>query len=429
MSLHTYRIALSLIVLAALGVRLTVIERFVGLGAPIAHEDGLDQLDYELLAWRLADGRGYTLEDGQPTARRTPGTPLLLAPVYALCGRSPLAARLWFAVLSAATCAVAAWLVERSCGRGTALVAAALLAVNPGAFYYTLHIWSEAPYGFFVALGTLLSIEAWRREGRGVGLAALAGACWGVALLIRPQVVFCLPLVVLSLWWLPLAARWRAVRQLAVQGAVVAAMVLPWVVRNAVVMGKPCLATVVGPMTFWGAHNEVSLTDPQWRGRWDIPDHLVSDELRQADEITKGEMATDQAWASLRTHADQIPILLAAKLYWLVTPFEPTTNRGVYWSFALAWIVTGPLFVIGLRELVRRDPALAVQILCHAGGVVLGTLLFYGAARFRHAIEPLLMASAAVGLVWCLERFRQITAAALARVGTRHRTSVPSAGR
>lgn len=447
MSLRTYRILLALILLVAVGVRLAVIEKFVGLASPISADDGLDQMDYELFAWRMATGEGYTLDDGTPTARRTPGTSLLILPVYVMFGRSVLEARIWFALLSAATCGVVAWLLALRYGRVTALIGAALLAINPGSFYYALHLWSEPGYGLFLALGTGLAIVAWRTEADWRPLAVVAGICWGCALLIRPQIVFLLPFLAMTVLWLPTMARTRAIRQLIVQCVVVAAVIAPWLVRNAVVIGKPCLATVVGGMTFWGAHNEVTLTDPEWRGLWDIPNHLIDDELRNAsDEITKGNLAMERAWASLRRHPAQMPTLMAAKLYRLVTPFEPTTNRAVYWCFALAWISTAPFVLLGISDLRRRDPVLFTFVACHLGGVLLSTELFYGAARFRHAVEPLLMVSAAVGVVVVFERlFRRVrcadqafspmvrtadsTRAGLALSRTRRPASVPSAAR
>ncbi|HUQ70130.1 MAG TPA: glycosyltransferase family 39 protein [Planctomycetaceae bacterium] len=434
MSLRHYRIALAVIVLAAVGVRLAVIEKFVGLDEPISAADGLDQLDYELFAWRMASGEGYTLADGAPTARRTPGTSLLMLPMYAAFGRSLLAARVWFALLSAATCLVVAWLLERMCGRVTALIGAALLAMNPGSFYYTLHLWSEPGYGLFLALATMLAVVAWRKEENWVPTALLAGVCWGCALLIRPQVVFLLPFAALTVLWLPAVQRTRAVKQLVVQCLLVGAIASPWVIRNAIVMGKPCLATVVGGMTFWGAHNEVTLTDPAWRGLWVIPVQLDDDGLRDAtNEIAKGDRAMALAWAALRKHPAEIPTLLVAKMYRLVTPFEPTINRAVYWCFALSWMLSAPFVALGLYELRRRDSVLFAFLAFHLGGLVLSTLLFYGAARFRHAVEPLMMVSAAVGVMACLEYIglpfmRTLTTASLP-VGTPRRASVPSAGR
>lgn len=429
LSPRTYRWLLALILLAAVGVRLAVIEKFVGLAAPVSTDDGLDQLDYEQFAWSLASGSGYTLADGTPSARRTPGTSLLMLPMYLVFGRSVFAARVWFALLSAATCGVVAGMLSRFCGRGTALIAAALLAFNPGSFYYTLHLWSEPGYGLFLTLATGLAVVAWRTESDWRPRALAAGLAWGGALLIRPQVVFLLPFLAWVVLWLPAASRARAIRQLIVQCLIVAAVASPWLIRNAVVVGKPCLATVVGGMTFWGAHNEVTLTDPEWRGLWDIPNHLVDDELRQApSEVAKGDLAMARAWASLRQHPQQIPTLMAAKLYRLLTPFEPTTNQSVYWCFALAWLLSAPFVLLGLADLRRRDPVLFTFVACHLGGVLLSTELFYGAARFRHAVEPLLMLSAAVGLMLCWERLTSLSAA-LWPGGIRRPASVPSAAR
>jgi 4-amino-4-deoxy-L-arabinose transferase-like glycosyltransferase len=428
LSVRTYRLTLAAILLAAVGIRLVVIEKFVGLTAPVSTEDGLDQIDYEVLAWQMASGVGYSLADGTPTARRTPGTSLLILPLYLGLGRSVLAVRIWFAILSGATCGGVAWLLSRSCGRVTALLAAALLAVNPASFYYTLHIWSEPAYGLFLTLATGLAIVAWRTESDWRPIAFAAGLCWGTALLIRPQVVFLLPFLAMVVFWLPTALRTRAVLQMIVQCVVVGAIAGPWMIRNAVVMGKPCLATVVGGMTFWGAHNEVTLTDPEWRGRWDVPDHLIDDSLRHApNEIARGDLAMERAWASLRRHPDQIPTLQLAKLYRLLTPFEPTTNRVVQWCFALAWILTAPFVIVGLWELWRRDAVLFAFVVCHFAGLLLATELFYGAARFRHAVEPLLMACAAVGLIACYERLvRPAWTAAIAPGRTRRPAWAPS---
>jgi 4-amino-4-deoxy-L-arabinose transferase-like glycosyltransferase len=394
---RTYYVLLIAITLLAWGLRLGVTERFVGLASVPDPADGLDQLDYELFAYRMSIGEGYTLADGTPSARRAPGTSLVLLPVYWFCGRSYFAARLWMTFLSAITCAAAAWVVRRSCGSVTALLTAAAVALNPGLFYYAIHIWSEAPFCLFATLATGFSVRSWE-EGRWWQRVA-AGLCWGAALLIRPQVVFMAPFLALGVLLCRSAVRWKLLREVAVQTAVVALMAAPWVWRNAEVMHKPTLATLVGGHTFWGAHNDSTFHNPQVRGLWITNSEIPGIQLPlPTDELEQEALAWRSGIDSVRQNWSALPQLLGWKLYRLVTPFEDTANRKVYWAFALTWIVTVPWLLIGLRELARRDPTLFRLIALQFAATVLCTLMFYGAVRFRHAIEPLLMMAGAAGV-------------------------------
>lgn len=403
MSKRSYILGLAVITLLAWALRLAVTEQFVGLASPPDPADGLDQLDYELFAYRMSQGLGYTLADGTPSARRAPGTSLVILPVYWLCGRSYLAARLWITALSALTCWAAAWVVRPSCGTRAALLTAAGVAVNPGLFYYAIHIWSEAPFCLFTTLATGFSLRSWK-EGRLRDRIA-AGLCWGLACLTRPQVLFMVPFLLLAWYWAEQAQRRRLVREIAWQSAIVAALAAPWVIRNAWVLGKPTMATLVGSHTFWGAHNDRTFHDPRVRGLW-----ITLSEIPHAplplpkDELAQERVAWNLGLASLRNNWQSLPQLAVWKLYRLLTPFEDTANRKAYWVFALGWMVTVPWLPLGGGELARRDPTLFRLLALQMAATVLCTLVFYGAIRFRHALEPQLMMLAAMGVVAVFER-------------------------
>ena len=51
-----------------------------------------DPVDYDRLAWQLAQGKGYVRDDGTPTAFRPVGYPAFLAAIYLVFGHSWLAA-------------------------------------------------------------------------------------------------------------------------------------------------------------------------------------------------------------------------------------------------------------------------------------------------------------------------------------------------
>lgn len=397
---HRWYISLLiLITLFAWGLRLGITVKFVGLSAPLDIADGQDEIDYEQFAYEMSVGHGYVLEDGTPTARRAPGTSMVILPVYLMFGRSLFAARVWMTFLSALNCAAAAWVVFPRWGQKVALLTAAAIAIDPGLFYYSMHLWSETPYCLTITLGVGCLL-------RGVNQPTwkwtlLGGLCWGAAVLVRPQVVFMGPWILLALAYFPKIERGVWLRELVKEGLIAGLMIAPWLIRNQVVMGAFTIATLVGGHTFWGSHNELTFHDPHFQGLWkmhfDDPNALPI----EGTEVEQGKLAWENGWRSIRQNVAEMPRLLAWKLFRLVTPFEETTNKAVYWTFALAWIVAIPFVALGITTMRRIDPQLGWWIGFQIAALVTCTLLFYGAARFRHSMEPFLMMAAAIGFVHC----------------------------
>jgi hypothetical protein len=93
-----------------------------------------------------------------------------------------------------------------------------------------------------------------------------------------------------------------------------------------------------------------------------------------------------------------IPVLEGAKIYRLLSPFEPTPNRAVFWSFALSWLFTLPWMAAGVWLLVRHPRPAATVLLAPVVASLLTTVVFYGSIRFRDSIIPILIVFAAHGL-------------------------------
>lgn len=397
-----YSILLGITLLAWI-VRLTAADAAGGLAAPLERRDGLDQLDYEEFAWQLSQGHGYVLANGASSARRPPGTSLAILPAYLLYGRSYLAARLLFTALSASICWAAAWLLKERHGARCALLAAGCCALDPALVIYSFHLVSETPFILVTTLATGFSLRA-LRAARTHDI-VWGGVLWGFAALIRPQVVLVAPLGLCFILLLR-PPRWTTfVGVLTAQLAVGALSISPWLVRNYFVMGKLCIATLVGGHTFWGAHNPVCFEDPAYRGSWvsitaakgdlgDLPDN----------ELEQEAIAWREGWAIVSERIQDLPSLLIAKLYRLITPFEDNPNRLVYWSLAIFWICTVPLATRGMSLIRHQNTGLfwsiAIQILATMGT----TLFFYGCARFRHGLEAQLLALVAVALDHSLQR-------------------------
>lgn len=380
----------------ALAIRLGVTAKYIGLAAPPKADANPDQCDYELLAYRLSQGEGYSLADGVPTARRPPATSFCLAPVYFVCGRSFLAGRIWMCLMSALTC-----LSVFGCGwllwdKRIGLVAAAWLALFPGHFYYCLHFLSEVPHALFVSVAAAVTIVCLRKSSYAWG--ALAGLFWAITILTRPQSALVLPLAWLTVV-LSRSRRSEHFRQLAVQTLVVVLLCGAWVARNQVVLGKATFATNAG-QTFWGAHNDLVASDRRFMGGWVKAADLVDAEHPfVGTEVEEDSTAWKYGIEWVRRNPSRLPALLVMKTVRFFSPFEATENRLVYLAFAAGWMVTAPFVVVGVLVSIRKDPLATLVLLLPLAATFASTLVFYGSVRFRDGTASIYLIFAAVGLL------------------------------
>jgi len=385
--------AITLCAALALALRIGMTAKFQGISSPPSHDIGLDQIDYEMFAYHLSIGDGYVLEPGLATARRTPGTSLGILPIYWIAGRNFLLARIWWCAISAATVVVVGLLGATIFSRTTGSIAAAFTAFYPGHFYYAMHFSSEVVFGLWLALGLLLFILCIRTTNIWISLAA--GICWGLAILTRSQIALLFPLLMLgSLCWAELRRHWRV--QLVMTFAALLT-VSPWIARNYLVFGKPTMALLLSPYTFWGAHNDVVLNDPSLQGRWIGMNRLVDDaHPLVGTEVERDAAARRYSREWLNQHWADMPWLTVMKLWRLITPFEATGNRAIYWAFAVSWIITGPFVLWGLVQSVRARPLEAIILIMPLLASLVTTILYFGSIRFRDAVSPVFLLFAAV---------------------------------
>jgi 4-amino-4-deoxy-L-arabinose transferase-like glycosyltransferase len=395
--------ALGVVVLAAFLIRLGAAAVFQGLDSPPDPGANPDQVYFENAAQQLAAGNGYALREGEPTYLRPPGTSAALAMVYALAGRSRLAGRVWFCLLSAATCAVLGWTARRFFGARTGLAAAAMLALTPAHWYYAQHFVSEVPYALLVTAAAALAWEVVTQETgrRRIVHGAAAGLLFAAAAMVRPQAGLVVP-VAWIVWLLaPGAARRRVLPGVVVATLMFAGATGAWVARNARVLDRPTFAALGGP-TFWGAHNERVLGDPALCGSWTsvraLPPLSSAGLEFPRDEARLAEISWRQGLGFVRSHWRDMPRLEACKLRRLMAVVLDTPNRPARWAFAAAWLLTAPLAVIGLAAAWKEERAAALAGLLPLLALLAAALIFYGSIRFRHSSEPLLVLFAARGL-------------------------------
>jgi 4-amino-4-deoxy-L-arabinose transferase-like glycosyltransferase len=200
------------------------------------------------LAWNWLKNRVYGFPiDGQltPVDMRTPGYPALLAGVFAIAGKSPLAVMLAQTVIDLATCLLIALIASRlarpESRRRVALIALWLAALCPFTANYTAVVLTETLVTFLTALTLLLLLETEVGQPswppglfRASGPWLLVGILAGFGALVRPETPLLLGaagLVLLAKWRRP--QNWRNLLQAGLLMAVGLAIPLaPWAARN-----------------------------------------------------------------------------------------------------------------------------------------------------------------------------------------------------
>lgn len=190
----------------------------------------------------------------QPTAFRAPGYPFFLA-VLMCISRSLTWLSLANVVLSTLSCCIVFFLAKRLFQRrDIALVASLLCAVNPTFVFYAPVLASENLFPLLVFGATLLAMNRHKRYWL---RAAITGVLMGFAILTRPEALFYLP-IVCALFWVQSRGQMpqtlRTLSYSAIVGAVAVCVLVPWYIRNRLVLGPGAGLGTNGGIVFYEAH-------------------------------------------------------------------------------------------------------------------------------------------------------------------------------
>ena len=221
-----------------------------------------DSEEFMEMAHDLASGNGF----GDPVrnpAYRAPGFPVFAAGLEVLPGRREdviVVAQLILGCLLVGLVLAVTW---RLFGRGAALVAGLLLAITPAMPALEFVLLSDFLFAFLCFGGAaLLAIELQNRAGPRIWVLLAVGAIFGLATLTRPVGQFLLPvpgvaLVIGGFGWK------RALAGGLVSAAALAAVVAPWIVRNAIVVDRAAISSVSGDTLFARAFEVDKLPIPE----------------------------------------------------------------------------------------------------------------------------------------------------------------------
>jgi len=371
-----------------------------------------DAAVYNAMATSLAHGHGFRGYWGQSTAQWPPGYPFVLSLVYRVFGAHPTAGEVLNAVLGAATVSLLYFAARRMLGRVEAIFVAGFMALLLSQVFFADVLIAETQFTFLVAaLLTVLSVVEPSRPRS----ALLVGLVLAAAMMTRGE--GCLMIVVpVAMWWPDLPRRVLR-RQAGIMLAVMLVFVVPWTVRNAIVMHSFIPLSTDFASTFWAGHNpdanggpvepspqllaQIKTPPTNPKRELQIQSLLRSkavswmlshplDELRLIPEKLIALGASDGQAVALWLDAQasvQRPVLspnAQARLIILAN----VGGYGLFAIFVLSLIVYG-------RALWRRRPILRGPLAYLCLALFLYGFVFFGSSRYHSTLEPLMLLVAA----------------------------------
>ena len=377
----------------------------------------VDRDAYLSISQNLLEGNGYCSTLNQPTAFRPPLYPLLVAGCVYIGG---------FVVLGVAQITLGTatvwltWFLAIRCqfSRGTAAIAATLVAIDPLLVQYTTQAMTETLATFLVTM--MLVASLW--NGNEIGKSCGVGLLFGLAALCRPS-IWAFGILAGAVWVVRNGASRLSegvffsrvsLRQTKVGLACILAVAItvsPWVIRNSKVFGRPILMTTHGGYTLLLGNNEsffneVVMGDSPW-GASSLSDwqsenerHLSAIGITRTDEVSRDAELSRMAkqWIFSNPLKFMKSCILRVQRFWAC---RPTVSAGVpTWliqSVSIYYLATFALAVAGLIRCRRRwlsnwtVPTMVVALaLVHS--------VYWSNARMRSAIVPVISLAAAAAL-------------------------------
>jgi len=368
--------ALTAVLVVSLGVRLSVGARQSN------HFEVLpDQLEYLQIAQNLLAGKGLEFFDsrfGQTVwAFRTPGYPLFVA----ACGGSICVVRIAQAIVDTSTVLAIYLLARKWLSRPGAVLAAAIVGINPLLIYLSTLVLSETLCISLICWGTYLLVRGGRGWIGGMVLLALS-------VLVRPSGLL-LPALLAGVS----GGGWRAI---AAAGVTLLAL-LPWAVRNQMVLHHWVWTTTDSGITLYdGFHPGANGASDQNFVR-DMPQLQGMDEFQRNAELRR---LAGQFIAQNPAEALRLAVVKIGRTWTPVPLSEQFGSKSVYvWGEACYAI---PLMGLALIGLLRRGLPVSAKMLLITPAIYFTIVhaASVGSLRYRSPVEPMmaiLAASASVG--------------------------------
>ena len=394
----TKRLITVLVTLFALS--LTVRIYWANFDAPLSG----DEPKYNSLATQILEGKGFTNEDGQPTAWRTPGFPLLLAAIYSIQGTNYIYAKYTLVLMSSLGVLAIYWLSFLiSKEHQIALFSAIAWTFSYSNIVFASNMIGETSATLFMMTAFCAFIISLNKrpyvELTGI---AFAGLLVGMAILTRGYLllaIFCLPALLLS----------QRRGKLAVLSLLFAVLIpFGWIIRNYITLGSPTLSTETYEVVWLGNN---SWTSGSFNGDYFQPNSEQKNYIIERHHGFPEEMNEVERAEVFRREAANEVLNNPLRILWLIPrKLAVFLNPKSYIGFDWAYLVCIPFSILGLLLILKDKnkrnwfwiiacPIICVAIICS---------ITFGDTRFRFTVDFGFFILAAVGLNWLLSKIKII---------------------
>jgi len=330
--------------------------------------------------YRKVDGFYGVLRPGRETAFLVPGYILFMAGVFRVAGPGNLAAVRVVQLLVVGMLSVMAGIsIARRFLTGKPLLAAALfMAVDPFELYFEAVPATQALFTLSILASLLASMRVldFPRPGR----AALAGAAWGAAFLIRP-VALSGAAVFLAVLVLSRRGFARRLGSALIALAAAAALVFPWALRNRAATGEWRVLPTQGGVNMWEFNGRIfsssfvgeldgmtTLYDPlrtAMQGRISRLDLAEFPSFSDESEAFRDSVLTSRTLQFLAANPELLARLVLLRFADFVKPFSYNQMYPLYaaagiltWGLALLFAGGGAILLLR-----RRSPTAALLVI------------------------------------------------------------------
>ena len=242
---HQYFIII-LILLFGLFVRFVLI---INIEEPIDK----DAEEYYKIATNIVDGKGFTIDGENPTLRRSPGYPFLLATIIYIFGNNPNFIYIFQAFINILTIFIIFLSLKQFNINPIINIITILLFTTSTSFVYTNLLYATIPTLFFIALLTYLNIKMKRSFVK----SSISGIIIGILIFLRPTFLYLPIFILLSIPFFFIKNLKKHIPDLLLISTIAILTILPWTIRNKIAFQKWVPLVAAGGQELWQANVEI----------------------------------------------------------------------------------------------------------------------------------------------------------------------------
>lgn len=301
---------------------------------------GHDEYNYIQMAKNIVEKGVYGYMSDTPNAYVTPAFPLFLASFFYFCQTGEealLYAKLAQAVLSAISIILVFLIGKKVFSNTTGLIAAFFVAFYPPLVLYSRHLLTETLYIFFFLMYFLIQITAFDKKG--IWWHFMAGFFMAAATLTRPTAFVLIPLPYIYNYFSRRPYFDKTAKQFGVFLLGVSVLMLPWIARNIITLGKfIMLCTQRNPFYCGIIENYASLPPS---------DNETADGIRLMLHLLKTQPVKTVKWFTI----GKINSMFETQDYWLQNNYKYLSSARLLHHFIIVCGSLGVLMSIYIKKL------------------------------------------------------------------------------